>query len=94
MTDSHKVVPGPIEERIKREVPFLSNVMIIGDKLDYLTCLITLKVLAVNNVGLWLLGRRKHAKLGLELLISVHRTTCVKKDVHSQGENKILSSNK
>lgn len=44
MTDSHKVVPGPTEERIKREVPFLSNVMIIGDKLNYLTCLITLKV--------------------------------------------------
>ena len=45
MTDSHKVVPGPIEERIKRKVPFLSNVMITGDKLDYPTCLITLKVL-------------------------------------------------
>ena len=69
MTDSHKVVPGPIEERIKREVPFLSNAMIIGDKLDYLTCLLTLKVLAVTIL--------KHARLGHELLISVHRTTCM-----------------
>ena len=36
----------PIENAIKANVPFLSNVMVIGDKRKYLTCLVTLKVLA------------------------------------------------
>ena len=38
------VPPVYIEDCIKSEVPFLSNVMLIGDKRKYLTCLITLKV--------------------------------------------------
>ena len=33
-----------IEDYIKSEVPFLSNVMVVGDKREYLICLITLKV--------------------------------------------------
>ena len=38
------VAPVPIENKIKSEVPFLSNVMIIGDKKKFLSCLVTLKV--------------------------------------------------
>ena len=34
----------PIEDRIKKHVPFLSNVMVIGDHRNFLTCLVTLKV--------------------------------------------------
>ena len=33
-----------IEERIKKEVPFLSNVVLVGDGRDYVCCLVTLKV--------------------------------------------------
>jgi long-chain-fatty-acid--CoA ligase ACSBG len=32
-----------LESNILREIPFLSNVMIVGDKRPYLTCLMTLK---------------------------------------------------
>ena len=38
------VAPVPIEDRIKGEVPFLSNVILIGDKRKFLSCLVTLKV--------------------------------------------------
>ena len=38
------VHPVYIEDCIKSEVPFLSNVMLIGDKRKFLSCLITLKV--------------------------------------------------
>jgi long-chain-fatty-acid--CoA ligase ACSBG len=38
------IAPVPIEDRIKAAVPFLSNVMLIGDKRKYLTCLVTIKV--------------------------------------------------
>lgn len=38
------MAPVPIEDRIKEEVPFLSNVMVIGDKRKYITCFVTLKV--------------------------------------------------
>ncbi len=36
--------PVLIEDRIKKEVPFLSNVMLIGDKRKYVTCLVSIKV--------------------------------------------------
>ena len=38
------VAPVPIEDRIKDAVPFLSNVMLIGDKQKYLSCFVTIKV--------------------------------------------------
>ena len=38
------MAPVPIEDRIKEEVPFLSNVMLIGDKKKFVSCLVTLKV--------------------------------------------------
>ena len=43
----HNVAPVLIEARIKKEVPFLSNVMLVGDGQDYICCLLTLKVCAV-----------------------------------------------
>ena len=38
------MAPVPIEDRIKQELPFLSNVMLIGDKRKFISCLVTLKV--------------------------------------------------
>ena len=38
------IAPVPIENRIKSEVPFLSNVFVVGDKRKYLSCLVTLLV--------------------------------------------------
>ena len=40
----HNVAPILIEARIKKEIPFLSNVMLVGDGQDYICCLLTLKV--------------------------------------------------
>lgn len=37
------VAPVLLEDNILRELPFLSNVMVVGDKRPYLTCLMTLK---------------------------------------------------
>lgn len=45
------MAPVPIEDRIKEEVPFLSNVMVIGDKRKYITCLVTLKVSHMTSHG-------------------------------------------
>ena len=44
MSDSEKIPPVPIENRIKNEIPFLSNVMVVGDQRNFLACLMTLKV--------------------------------------------------
>ena len=44
MAGGEWIVPIEIEEHIKSEVEFLSNVMLIGDNRKYLTCLLTLKV--------------------------------------------------
>ena len=43
------VPPVYIKDCIKSEVPFLSNVMLIGDERKYLTCLITLKVRILDH---------------------------------------------
>ncbi|CAL8126075.1 unnamed protein product [Orchesella dallaii] len=39
------VAPVPIEDNIKSVLPFISNAMVIGDKLKFLSVLITIKVL-------------------------------------------------
>ena len=38
------MAPVPIEDRIKKAVPFLSNVAVIGDKRKFVSCLVTLLV--------------------------------------------------
>ena len=43
------IPPVPLEANILREIPFLSNVMIVGDKRPYLTCLMTLKVCLTDS---------------------------------------------
>ncbi|XP_065885420.1 uncharacterized protein [Dysidea avara] len=43
MAGGQRVVPIEIEEHIKSEVEFLSNVVLIGDNRKQLTCLLTLK---------------------------------------------------
>ena len=44
ISGGENIAPVPIEDRIKKEVPFLSNVMVVGDHHNYLTCLMTMKV--------------------------------------------------
>ena len=44
------IAPVPIEDRIKQELPFLSNVMLIGDKRKFISCLVTLKVMTSTVV--------------------------------------------
>ena len=44
LSDDVEINPVPIEDSIKSEIPFLSNVMVIGDEKKFLTCLMTLKV--------------------------------------------------
>ena len=46
------IAPIPIEERIKKYTPFLSNVICIGDKRKYLTCLVTLKCTVDPSTGM------------------------------------------
>ena len=46
LSEGHNVAPVPIEARIKQEIPFLSNVVLVGDGQDHLCCLVTLKVSA------------------------------------------------
>lgn len=41
------VAPIPIEDRIKNELPIVSNAMVIGDKKKFLSCFLTLKVMGV-----------------------------------------------
>ncbi len=38
------IPPVMIESAIKSELPFVNNVMVVGDRRKYLTCLITLLV--------------------------------------------------
>ena len=41
------IAPVPIEDRIKKNAPFISNVVLVGDKKKYITCLVTLKVITM-----------------------------------------------
>ena len=48
-----KIPPRPIEEAIKRELPIISNAIVIGDQQRFLCCLVTLKV-SFNWDSQWL----------------------------------------
>merc|ERR1719450_1127988 len=37
------VAPVPIEDAIKKHLPAVSNVMVVGDKRKFLSCIVTLK---------------------------------------------------
>ncbi|XP_022047181.1 long-chain-fatty-acid--CoA ligase ACSBG2-like [Acanthochromis polyacanthus] len=43
------IPPVPIEDAVKAEVPFLSNTMLLGDKLKFLSMLLTLKCVVDDN---------------------------------------------
>ncbi len=38
------MAPVPIEDAIKRHLPIISNVMVVGDRKKFLSALVTLKV--------------------------------------------------
>ena len=39
-----KINPVPIEEEIKKEIPFVRNAVVIGEGRKFLSCLVTIKV--------------------------------------------------
>ena len=43
------IAPVPIEDSLKGRLPFVSNIMLIGDRKKFLSCLITLKVRHTQN---------------------------------------------
>ncbi|XP_048584114.1 long-chain-fatty-acid--CoA ligase ACSBG2 isoform X2 [Nematostella vectensis] len=45
------IAPVPIEDNIKKEVPLISNAILIGDKRKFLSCLLTLKVEVEADTG-------------------------------------------
>lgn len=45
------IAPVPIEDRIKKNVPFLSNVTCIGDQRKFVSCLVTLQCVMDPNTG-------------------------------------------
>ena len=49
LASGETINPLPIEDCIKSKVFFLSNMMVLGDGREYLTCLMTLKVCIVRN---------------------------------------------
>jgi len=44
LNNTEKISPNYVEGHIKNEVPFISNVVLVGEGRKYLTCLLTLKV--------------------------------------------------
>jgi len=44
LNNTEEILPDYVEDHVKSEVPFLSNVVVIGEGRTYLTCLLTLKV--------------------------------------------------
>ncbi|XP_065908687.1 long-chain-fatty-acid--CoA ligase ACSBG2-like isoform X2 [Dysidea avara] len=48
LNNTEKISPDYVEGHIKNEIPFLSNVVLIGEGRKYLTCLLTQKILIVE----------------------------------------------
>merc|ERR1712080_515857 len=46
------IAPVPIEDRIKQELPCISNAMVVGDRKKFLSCLLTVRT-EVNPVTLY-----------------------------------------
>ncbi|XP_065885926.1 long-chain-fatty-acid--CoA ligase ACSBG2-like [Dysidea avara] len=51
MANEEKIYPAKMENLIKSKLPFLSNVVLIGDNQWYLTCLLTLKCFMDPDTG-------------------------------------------
>ena len=45
------ILPLPIENRVLTELPFLSHVVVVGEKRPYLTCLMTLSVCPLHTLS-------------------------------------------
>ena len=48
-SNGSKIYPSLVENAIKREIPFLSHVMVLGDQRHYLICLVTIKVSCIAS---------------------------------------------
>ena len=61
-SDGTRISPVLIENTIKKEIPFLNHVVVIGDQRHYLICLVTIKVccttLAIGYVHTYQVGYR------------------------------------
>ena len=76
------IPPVILEDNIKKEVPFLSNVMAIGDRRKFLTCILTLKVsvIALKGAGCLIYGpelRSIKQQTLLLLCVCMHVCVCV-----------------
>ena len=68
------IAPVPIENTIKSELPFLSNVFLVGDKKKYLTCLVTMQTEVDLHTGEPKDELTAHAKSLLEQMGSTSTT--------------------
>ncbi|CAG0886457.1 unnamed protein product [Cyprideis torosa] len=48
---AENVAPVPIEDNIKHELPCISNIMVIGDRKKFLSCILTLKTMLDADTG-------------------------------------------
>eukprot|EP00118_Oscarella_pearsei_P020248 m.218798 g.218798 ORF g.218798 m.218798 type:complete len:716 (+) comp39907_c0_seq2:52-2199(+) len=82
------IPPVLIEEAIKAELPIISNVMVIGDKRKFLSCILTLKVIIDFDTGE---PTDNLAQLALNQCEAVGSTAKTVSDVlNGEGDRKVL----
>ncbi len=84
------IAPVPIENTIKSEIPFLSNVFLVGDKKKYLTCLATLQTEVDLDTGEPKDELSVHAKGLLEQLGSTSTTVSEVLGTHDAAVNEAI----
>ena len=84
------IAPVPIENAIKSELPFLSNVFVVGDKRKYLTCLVTMQTEINHETGEPLDELTPHAKSLLEQLGSTSTSVSEVLGTHDVSVNEAI----
>ena len=90
MSSGTKIPPVPIENRIKDEIPFVINVMVVGDERQFLTCLMTLKVYFQTYIMKYTL--RGVSKSRNKLKQQNETKAIITSSVHAQHSTHIFSS--